>query len=106
MEDAIFDRALKRLHQQSLNIIDGYISSYCSILNSPRRLHMIKQAKELASVLCDIQSDRLGTKEDRKKIEMEAEDQGGNKYEQNHIRDDDEKLKDLETCEVLVRSVL
>ena len=44
MEDAIFDRALKRLHQQSLNIIDGYISSYCSILNSPEQLHIINQS--------------------------------------------------------------
>ena len=49
MEDAIGDRSFKRLH-----IIDRYISSYFSILNSPKWLHIIKQASELASVICDI----------------------------------------------------
>ena len=35
MEDAVGERALKRLPQIRLNFIDGSISSYCSILNSP-----------------------------------------------------------------------
>ena len=43
-EDAIGDRYLKRLPQKRLNIIDGYISSYCSIINSPKRIFMIKQS--------------------------------------------------------------
>ena len=60
MKDAIGDRALKRLNKQKLKIIDGSISSYCSIINSPKRIHMIKQANKFASVLCDIESDRLG----------------------------------------------
>ena len=34
MEDAVGDRALKRLPQRRPNCIDGSISSYCSILNS------------------------------------------------------------------------
>ena len=67
MEDSIVDRALKRLPQQRLNLIDGSISSYSSILNSTKRLHMIKQANDLASVLCDLESDHLGEKEGRKK---------------------------------------
>ena len=54
MEDPICDRALKRLTQQRLNLIDGSISGYCFILNSPKWLRMIKQSNELASVLCDI----------------------------------------------------
>ena len=54
MEDAIRYWYLKRLPQQRLNIIDGYISGYCYIINYPERLHMIKQANDLASVLCDI----------------------------------------------------
>ena len=67
MEDYIGYRALKRLSQKSLpqrsqNIIYGFISSNCSILNSPKRLNIIKQANELTSVLCDIQSGRIGTK--------------------------------------------
>ena len=80
--------ALKSLPQQRLNLIDGSISSYSSILNSSQRLHMINQANKLASVLCDIETDRLGAKEDRKNSEMEAEDQRKNKSEQKQIRDD------------------
>ena len=41
---------------------------------------MIKQANYLASVLCDIESDRLGAKDDRKKRAMEVEDQRKKKY--------------------------
>ena len=81
MEDDIGDRYLKRLTQKRTNIIYGSISSYCSILNSPERLHTIKQANEMASVLCDIESDRLGAKEDRKKRAMDTEDQRNNKSE-------------------------
>ena len=62
MEGAIGDKALKSLHQIRLNIIYGSISSYCYILNSPKWLYMIKQVNELASVICDIESDRIGEK--------------------------------------------
>ena len=106
MEDAIGDRALKRLPRRRLNLIYGSISSYCSILNSPERLRTIKQENELASVLCSIESVCIGAKEDWKKIVMYAEDQRKNESEQNQMRDDDERLKGLETCEVLVCSVL
>ena len=51
-------------------------------------------------------SDRLGEKEDSKKRSVEAEDQTKKKSEQKQMRDDDERLKVIETCEVLVRSVL
>ena len=44
MEDDIGDRYFYRLTQQRLDIIDGSISSYYSILKYPERLHMIKQA--------------------------------------------------------------
>ena len=70
MKDAIGDRSLKRLPQQRLNLINGYISSYYYILNSPKRLRMINNNRTLASVLCDIESERLGAKEDRNKREM------------------------------------
>ena len=60
----------------------------------------------MASVICDIEFDRLGEKEDRNKRATEAEDQGKKKSEQNHMRDDDERVKVIETCEVLVRPVL
>ena len=59
MEDAVGERALKRLPQRRLNFIDGYISSYCSIINSPERLEQIIQAKKIAYFLCDLESDRI-----------------------------------------------
>ena len=49
---------------------------------------MINQANELAHVLCDIESDRLGAKDDRKKRLMGAEDKRKNKSEHKHMRDD------------------
>ena len=58
---------------------------------------MVKQANELASMLCDIDSDRLGAKGDRKKRYLETEDQRKNKSEQKQIMDDDRRLKGLET---------
>ena len=67
---------------------------------------MIKQENELASVLCDIEYDRLGEGEDIKKREMEEEDQRKKKYEQKEMRDNYKRLKVLETYEVLVCSVL
>ena len=100
MEHAIGDRDLKRLPQRRTNIIDGSISSYCSILNSPEWLHMINKENELVSVLCDIESDRFESKEDRNKRDMEAEDHSKNKSEHNHIKNDYERLKGLDTCKV------
>ena len=60
----------------------------------------------MESVLCNIESDRLGANEDRKKRLLEVDDQRKKKYEQNQVRDYDERLKGLDTCEVLVCSVL
>ena len=54
MDDDVCKMALKRLPRRRLKFIDGSISSYCSILNSPERLEKITQAKKLASVLCDL----------------------------------------------------
>ena len=50
-----------------MNFIDGCIISYYSILNSPERLEQIRQANKLASVLCDLESDRIIDKEEKKK---------------------------------------
>ena len=57
MDCSVGERALKRLPQIRLNFIDGSISSYCYILNSPVQLERIRQANKLASVLCDLESD-------------------------------------------------
>ena len=70
MEDAVGDSYLSRLPKRSMNSIYGYISSCCSILNSPEWLDIIKQANNLASVLGGIESDRLGTKRDINKRQM------------------------------------
>ena len=67
---------------------------------------MIKQEKKLASILCDTYYDRLGAKDDRKKRAIEAEYQRKKKSEHKKMRDYEEKLRGLETCEVLVCSVL
>ena len=68
MEDAVGDRDFKRLPQRSLKFIGGYIPSYCSILNSPKRLEHISQANKLASVMCDLESDCMREKDDNKNI--------------------------------------
>ena len=60
MEGAVGDWDFKRLPHRILNLIDASISSYFSIINSPERLDMIKQANKLVSVLGNIESDRLG----------------------------------------------
>ena len=80
MEDAVGERALKRLPQRRLNFIDGSISSYCSILNSPERLELIRQANKLASILCGLESDRIREKEDKKKRATEVEENRRRKY--------------------------
>ena len=38
VDDSVGERALKRLPHIRLNFIDGSISSYCYILNSPEQL--------------------------------------------------------------------
>ena len=58
-ENAVGNRALKRLTQISLNLIDGSISCYCSIINPPIFLEQIRKTNKLAYVLCDLESDRM-----------------------------------------------
>ena len=57
MEYSFSYRALKRLPQRRLKFIDGSISSYCYIINSPKPLEQISQANKLASTLCDLNYD-------------------------------------------------
>ena len=54
MEDNVCDSALKRLPQRRLNFIDSSIPSYCSIINSPKLIEQVRQAKTLVSVLCGL----------------------------------------------------
>ena len=86
LEDAVGERALKRLPQRRLKFIDGSISSYCSILNSPERLEQIRQANKLASVLCDLESDRIRDKEEKNKRATEVQENRRQKSEDKQVR--------------------
>ena len=86
MENAIVERALKRLPQRRLNFIDGSIYSYCSILNLPERLELISQANKLAYVLCDLESDQIRENEENKKRATEFEDNIRQKSEEKQVR--------------------
>ena len=54
MEDSIGNRVMKRLTQRRLNFIDGSISSYCCIPNSPKLLEYIEHTNKMTPVLCDL----------------------------------------------------
>ena len=85
MEDAVGERALRRLTQISLNFIDGSISSYCYILKLPERLEHIRQAKKLASVLCDLESDQIRENEEKKKRAADVEENRRHKSEEKQV---------------------
>ena len=102
MDDAVGERALRRLPQRMLNFIDSYISSYCSIIKLPERLEHIRQANKLASVLCDLESDHTRKNEDKKKRAMEVEGNRRHKSKEKQVREKKDKLRGLERCEALV----
>ena len=69
---------------------------------------MIKQSNKLESVICAIESNCLGSKDDSKKRVVDTEYQRDNKNEQKQRREDedDDRSYVLQTCEVLIHSVL
>ena len=85
MEEAFSDRDLNRMSQRSLNFSGGYISSHCSILNSPKLLEHIWQTDKLDSVLCHLESDLMKEKEDKKKRSIEAEENRRRKPEEKQV---------------------
>ena len=72
MQDAVSDRDFKRIPYRSLNFMDYSISSYYSILNSPKKPEQIRQEKNLASVPFDLGSYRTGGNEEENKRAMQA----------------------------------
>ena len=60
MEDYVIGKYFNNLTYQILNLIDGYNSIYLYILNSNKRLDVIKQANKSAAVLGHINYDCLG----------------------------------------------
>eukprot|EP00957_Ditylum_brightwellii_P101843 7761962-Ditylum_brightwellii.AAC.1 len=63
MEDTKGEGAKRHLPAWHLNMIDGCISSWCSILNSTYRLELIKQANQLSAVLGEIETDKTQDKD-------------------------------------------
>ena len=59
MEGVVFNRAFKNITQQSIKLIDRYISCYCSITNSTGCLYIIKQERELVAVMCNLEPGRI-----------------------------------------------
>ena len=104
--DAVGDKALKRMPQIRLKFIDVSNSSYRSNLNSPNQLEQIRQAKKLASVLCDLESNYTREKEDKNKRAMEAEGNRRQKSEEKQVRENEDRLRGVDSCEALVCSVL
>ena len=67
---------------------------------------MINKKNDLASVLGDMNPGRIGENDNRKKGAMEADYQRINESKHNQMREDNERSKGLENCEVLVCLVL
>ena len=60
----------------------------------------------MASVLCDLESDRIRKNEEKKKRVTDVEENRRQKYEEKKIRECEDKLRGLESCEDLVFSIL
>ena len=85
LEGAVGESALKMMPHIRLNFIDGSISSYCFIINLPKRLEQIRQANKLESVLCDLYSDQMRENEEKKKIATEVEENRRKKSEEKQV---------------------
>ena len=85
--------------QISLNFIDGSISSYCYILNSPKIFEQKRQVTKLGSVLCDLESDHTREKEEKNKRAAEVEENRRHKYEEKQGRENKDRLRGLDSCE-------
>ena len=57
--------------------MNGYISSYCYILNLTKLIEQLRQANKLPSVLCDLDSGRMREKEEKDKTSTEYEESIG-----------------------------
>eukprot|EP00957_Ditylum_brightwellii_P057559 4364227-Ditylum_brightwellii.AAC.1 len=73
LEDSKGEGAKAQLPKRRINIIDGNISSYCTVLNGTNRLCLVKEANLLADVLGNIDQERIVAKEKAKK-KKEIED--------------------------------
>eukprot|EP00957_Ditylum_brightwellii_P127726 9740651-Ditylum_brightwellii.AAC.1 len=67
MKDASGKDSKFWLPAQRLNIIDGNISAYSTLLNSKDRMKLVKEPNKLASVIGAIHNDREQEKEEKKR---------------------------------------
>ena len=68
-------------------MIDGSISSWCSVLNSPERLELIRQTNELAKVLGELEDDCLQDKEEKQRKALEEEKKRQERREEKRKRE-------------------
>ena len=91
--------------QKSLKLIGGYISSYCSILNSTKWLDMIRKANKLVDVIGDIESYFPEAKEKRKKIVLQSEDHSKNKTKWKQRSKNEDISDGIQTGSVQICSI-
>jgi hypothetical protein len=102
MEDTKGEGARKRLPTRRLNMIDGNISSWCLVLNSPERLELIRQANELAKVLGELEEDCLREKEEKQRKALEEEKKKQECKEEKREKELQEREEALKTLPPLV----
>ena len=75
LKDSQGEGGKKRLPQCCLNLVDGQISSQCSVLNSEERMKLVRLYNEVAAVMVDIYNDRNKEREKNcvRKDQEEAE---------------------------------
>ena len=98
MQDAKGEVARLRLPARLLNVIDGNISSWCSVLNSRERLNPVTKTNRLAMVLGDIEKDK---QEDKEGKEQKAKEEDAEKKR----KEEEKKKKYEEDQEVALRVV-
>ena len=91
MEDYVIDKYFNNLPYQRLNLTYGYSSIYLYILNSTKRLDMIKQENKAAAVFGCINYDVLGINKDRKDTVLVEEYQRNDKYKYQYNMEDQNK---------------
>ena len=94
------------INHLNMNLIDGSISSYCSVIKSHEQLDMIKKENKLAAVLGDIESDLLGEKQYRNNISLQPQYLWNKKYEHKHRGKQDDGSQGFQNCTILDRPVL
>ena len=56
---AVIDMSLNMLPHIRMKFIDDSMSSYCSMINSAKRIEQIRQTNKLAYILCDLESGQM-----------------------------------------------